>query len=232
MGRKGVTKTMNEKRLAVVLVSGGMDSAVACAIAHTTYVLALLHVNYTQRTEKKELEAFHSLAAFYGAEKQLVANLDYFKTIGGSSLVDRKRAVPEGLSEAGTPSTYVPFRNAQFLSIGVSWAEAIDASAVFSGATEEDAAGYPDCRKEFYHTFNKLVDIGTKQETAIEIVTPLIALKKTDIIRKGLELGVPFEHTWSCYVSNEVACGRCDSCLRRLRAFKEVGIKDPIRYRS
>ncbi len=221
---------MNEKRRAVVLVSGGMDSAVACAIAHTTYTLALLHVNYGQRTEKRELDSFHSLAAFYGVTKRLVAHLDYFKDIGGSSLVDTGSTIPEGLSEQGTPSTYVPFRNAQFLSIGVSWAEVIGASAVFSGATEEDAAGYPDCRKAFYDSFAQLVEAGTKKETAIEICTPLIKLKKADIIRKGMELGVPFEHTWSCYVSNERACGRCDSCQRRLRAFEEVGVKDPITY--
>ena len=223
---------MRRKEIAVVLVSGGMDSAVTCGIAHQSYALALLHINYGQKTEEKELEAFHALAQFYGAEKQLVATLDYFKKIGGSSLVDPDMTVPEGLSEKGTPSTYVPFRNAQFLSIAVSWAEVIGARALFSGATEEDAAGYPDCRKEFYDIFNNLARMGTREETAIEIMVPLIALKKADIIRKGQELAIPFEHTWSCYKNNNVACGTCDSCLRRLRAFEEVGIKDPITYKS
>lgn len=222
---------MKAKKLAVVLTSGGMDSAVACGIAHETYRLGLLHVNYGQRTEQRELEAFLALASFFGAEKQLVATLDYFENIGGSSLTDVEMPVPEGLSD-GTPSTYVPFRNAQLLSVAVSWAEVIGAQAIFSGATEEDAAGYPDCRKEFFDTFARLVDVGTREETAIEIAVPLISLGKAEIIRRGLALGVPFEHTWSCYVNNEVPCGKCDSCLRRLRAFREVGIKDPLDYRS
>jgi 7-cyano-7-deazaguanine synthase len=221
---------MKEKKTAVVLASGGMDSAVACAIARQTHDLALLHVNYGQRTEPKELAAFHALAKFYAAEKQLVATLDYFKKIGSSSLIDVDMPVPEGLSTRGTPTTYIPFRNAQFLSIAVSWAEVIGAPAVFSGATEEDAAGYPDCRKEFFDAFAKVVDEGTKKETAIEIITPLISLRKADIIRKGMQLGVPFELTWSCYQNNDLACGKCDSCLRRLRAFSEAGIKDRIEY--
>jgi 7-cyano-7-deazaguanine synthase len=221
---------MEKKEIAVVLVSGGMDSAVACGIANKSHALALLHVNYGQKTEKRELEAFNALADFYGTERRLVVNLDYLKKIGGSSLIDPAMDIPEGLSEQGTPSTYVPFRNAQFLSIGTSWAEAIGALALFSGTTEEDAAGYPDCRKEFYDIFNKLIDVGTREDTSIELFVPLITLKKADIIRKGIELGVPFEHTWSCYENNEEACGKCDSCLRRLRAFKEVGMKDPIKY--
>ena len=162
--------------------------------------------------------------------KYKAAYFDYFKEIGGSSLVDPGIPVPEGLSDEETPSTYVPFRNAQFLSIAVSWAEVIRAQAIYSGATEEDAAGYPDCRKEFYDTFNRLAEVGTKRGTRVEIIVPLISLKKADIIRRGMELGVPFEHTWSCYESNDVACGTCDSCLRRLRAFREVGIDDPIPY--
>jgi 7-cyano-7-deazaguanine synthase len=221
---------MGKKEIAVVLVSGGMDSAVACGIANETYTLALLHVNYGQKTERRELQAFNALADFYGAERRLVANLDYFKKIGGSSLIDPHMDIPEGLSGYGTPSTYVPFRNAQFLAIGISWAEVIGARALFSGATEEDAAGYPDCRKEFYDIFKKLADAGTREETSIEVFVPLIALRKVDIIRKGVELGVPFEHTWSCYVSSVEPCGKCDSCLRRFRAFKEAGIKDPIEY--
>jgi 7-cyano-7-deazaguanine synthase len=220
---------MNDKK-AVILVSGGMDSAVVCGFAEKKYDLAFLHINYGQRTEKRELTSFQSLADFYKVKERLTVDLHHFKTIGGSSLTDSKIEVPKGLSEEEIPSTYVPFRNAQLLSVAISWAEVIGASAVFSGATEEDAAGYPDCRKEFYDVFNSLVDVGTKDETKIEVLTPLIFMKKGAIVKLGNELGVPFERTWSCYQNNEVACGRCDSCLRRLRAFSEAGVKDPIPY--
>lgn len=218
------------KGTAVVLVSGGMDSAVVCAIAKNKYNLALLHINYGQRTEERELKAFNSLADFYTSKKRLVVDFDHLKKIGGTSLIGQDIEIPGGLSKEGAPSTYVPFRNAQFLCVAVSWAEVIGATTVISGATEEDAAGYPDCRKEFYAIFSRLVEAGTKKETKIGIVTPLISLKKKDIIRLGVELGVPFELTWSCYRNNEKACGRCDSCLRRLRAFKEAGVEDRIEY--
>jgi 7-cyano-7-deazaguanine synthase len=220
---------MNDKK-AVILVSGGMDSAVVCGFAKKKYTLAFLHINYGQRTEKRELISFQSLADFYKVKERLTVELYHFKTIGGSSLTDSTIEIPEGFSEEETPSTYVPFRNAQLLSVAISWAEVIGASAVFSGATEEDAAGYPDCRKEFYDVFNSLVDVGTKDETTLEVLTPLIFMKKREIVKLGHELGVPFERTWSCYKNNEVACGRCDSCLRRLRAFSEAGVKDPISY--
>jgi len=221
---------MKETDIAVVLVSGGMDSAVVCGIAEKKYNLAMLHINYDQKTKEKELKAFHSLADFYKAEKKLVVDFEYFKKIGDTSLINKDLKIPDGLSKGGIPSTYVPFRNAQFLSVAISWAEVIGSPAVFLGATEEDAAGYPDCRKEFYDIFNKLVDVGTKKDTIIEIITPLISMKKKDIVKLGLELGVPFEYTWSCYKNNDRACGTCDSCLRRIRAFKEARVEDRIAY--
>ena len=219
-----------EKEIAVVIVSGGMDSAVVCGIAEKEYNLALLHLNYGQKTEKRELKSFNSLVDFYKVKKKLVVTFEHFKKIGGTSLVDENLEIPIGLSGGDIPTTYVPFRNAQFLSIAVSWAEVIGASSIFCGATEEDAAGYPDCREEFYTVFRKLTEVGTKKETKIEILTPLINLKKSEIIKLGTELEVPFELTWSCYRNNDIACGVCDSCLRRLRAFKEAAVEDKIEY--
>lgn len=218
------------KKIAVVLVSGGMDSAVVCGVAAKDYQLAMLHINYGQRTEKCELESFNALADFYNAEKKMVVNLKYFKSIGGTSLVDKNIKVPQGISEDITPSTYVPFRNAQFLCIAVSWAEVIGATAIYIGATEEDAAGYPDCRKEFYQIFNELVEVGTKKETKIRILTPVMGMKKKDIVLLGSKLNVPFHLTWSCYKNNEKACGKCDSCVRRMRAFHQAGVEDRIEY--
>ena len=222
-------QTPSPKR-AVVLVSGGMDSAVGLGIAAKEYCPAVIHINYGQKTERRELRAFNSLADFYNVKKRLVVNLEHLKKIGGTSLIDRDMEIPDGLSNGNVPSTYVPFRNAQFLTIAISWAEVIGASVLVTGTTEEDAAGYPDCRKIFYELFNKIVEVGTKDDSKIEIITPLISLKKRDIVKLGMELKVPFELTWSCYRNNEKACGRCDSCLRRLRAFKETGVEDKIEY--
>jgi 7-cyano-7-deazaguanine synthase len=167
-----------------------------------------------------------------------MVRLDHFRTIGGSALTDNRIAVPENeLSspESETseiPVTYVPFRNAHFLSVGVSWAEAIGASAIYIGAVAEDSSGYPDCRPEYYHVFQELIRVGTRPETHTEIVTPVIQLKKSEIIRKGAALGAPLQLTWSCYQNEQEACGVCDSCLLRLRAFSEAGMPDPILYRS
>jgi 7-cyano-7-deazaguanine synthase len=167
-----------------------------------------------------------------------VVRLDHFRAIGGSALTDKNIAVPENKLDAaaahGTaiPVTYVPFRNAHFLSVGVSWAEAIGASAVYIGAVAEDSSGYPDCRAEYYEVFQQLVRVGTRPETQIEIVTPVIRMKKNEIIRRGIELGAPLNLTWSCYQGEEKACGACDSCLLRLRAFAEAGVRDPIPYRA
>ncbi len=213
---------------AVVLASGGIDSCVCLAIAIRHYEVALLHVNYGQRTEKKELECFEKLANYYGIKEKLIVNLPHLKEIGGSSLTDEKMEIEEGLSD-DIPSTYVPFRNANILAVAVSWAEVIGAERIFIGAIEEDAPGYPDCRKKFYDAFQKVIETGTKKGN-IKICTPLIKLKKSKVVEIGAKLGAPFHLTWSCYKNEEKACGKCDSCLRRLRAFKEAGIKDPIPY--
>jgi len=234
-----------EKELAIVLVSGGMDSCVTAAIAHKQYRLAFLHVNYGQRTEARELKAFNEIANFYHAEKRLIVSIEHLKVIGGSSLTDEKIPVPElrtkpaldclhrGNSELKTiPSTYVPFRNAHLLSIAVSWAEVIKATKIFIGAVEEDSSGYPDCREVFYQAFNTVIKTGTKPETRIEIVTPLIHMKKSEIISRGMKLKAPLHLTWSCYQNSEKACGKCESCLLRLRGFQEAGLKDPIPYEA
>ncbi len=232
------------KDLAIVLLSGGMDSCVTAAIANQEYRLAFLHVNYGQRTEARELRAFNEIASFYKAENLLTVSIEHLKAIGGSSLTDTTISVPEvnaSLSVssdvplkssvlAGIPSTYVPFRNAHLLSIATSWAEVISASKIFIGAVEEDSSGYPDCRETFYRAFNKVIEMGTKPETRVEIVTPLIHMKKSEIVKKGMELGAPFHLTWSCYQASDKACGLCDSCALRLKGFREAGMKDPIPY--
>ncbi len=215
----------------VVLVSGGLDSAVAAAMAVREGDVAFLHVNYGQRTEKRELEAFNALADHYGVGKRLVVDLGYLKDIGGSALTDRTIDVPGGdLAREGIPVTYVPFRNAHMLSVAVSWAEVTGANRICIGAVEEDSSGYPDCREVFFHAFEKAAGAGTRPETSIEIATPLIHMKKRDIVAKGAELNVPFELTWSCYSAEELACGVCDSCLLRLRGFSEAGLEDPLPY--
>jgi 7-cyano-7-deazaguanine synthase len=221
----------------VVLVSGGMDSCVAAAIARQTHDLALVHASYGQRTERREREAFEAIADFFGCNERLVVRLDHLAEIGGSALTDMTITVPEDgmatLPDAHEiPVTYVPFRNAHFLSVAVSWAEVIGAEAVFIGAVAEDSSGYPDCRPEYYRKFGELVRIGTRPETKIVIMTPVIAMQKSEIVRRGAELQAPLELTWSCYQFEDVACGTCDSCQLRLRAFAQAGIEDPIPYRA
>ncbi|MBI3669133.1 MAG: 7-cyano-7-deazaguanine synthase QueC [Acidobacteria bacterium] len=222
----------------VVLLSGGMDSCVTAAIAQQTHRLALLHASYGQRTEGRERRAFEEIADFYGVEDRLVVRLEHFAQIGGSALTDPRIPVPEREFEAVAgsgapiPATYVPFRNAHFLSVAVSWAEVIGARAVYIGAVAEDSSGYPDCRPEYYRVFAELVRAGTKPETQIEIVTPVIGLRKSEIVRRGIELGAPLHLTWSCYQFEDAACGACDSCRLRLRAFAEAGQTDPISYRA
>lgn len=231
---------MSDSRKAVVLLSGGMDSCVSVTIArarHGAENLALLHAGYGQRTQRRERRAFEEIADFYSVSERLVVQLDHFRAIGGSALTDERIAVPEnelgvsGPQGSAIPVTYVPFRNAHFLSVAVSWAEAIGAGAIYIGAVAEDSSGYPDCRPEYYGVFQELIRVGTRPETRIEIVTPVIQMKKSEIIRKGLELGAPLHLTWSCYQEEEMACGVCDSCLLRLRAFAEAGAPDPIPYR-
>ena len=219
------------RELAVVLASGGMDSAVVTAIASQTCRLALLHLNYGQRTAAKELQAFEELAGFYQVEKTLVVDVGHLSQIGGSSLTDTDIAIAQAdLESTEIPTSYVPFRNANMLAVATSWAEVISATKIFIGAVEEDSSGYPDCRREFYDAFEKVVDIGTKPSTQIEIVTPIITLKKHKIVLKGKKLGVPFELTWSCYQREDAACGVCDSCGFRLRGFQKAGLEDPIEY--
>jgi 7-cyano-7-deazaguanine synthase len=226
---------MAERPKAVVLLSGGMDSCVTAAIANQTHGLALLHASYGQRTERRERRAFDEIADFYGVSDRLVVRFDVFRQIGGSALTDASVAVPEAgealRAEADIPVTYVPFRNAHFLSAAVSWAEVIGATAIFIGAVAEDSSGYPDCRPEYYRAFENLIRGGTRPETRIEIVTPVIEMRKSEIVRRGMELGAPLGRTWSCYQSEDEACGMCDSCRLRLRAFAEAGAADPIQYR-
>jgi 7-cyano-7-deazaguanine synthase len=231
-----MTKSAN----AVVLLSGGMDSCVTAAIAvdsHGAAKVALVHAGYGQLTQVRERQAFDEIADFYGIHRRLIVRLDHFRAIGGSALTDERIAVPENsLGAAGphgseVPVSYVPFRNAHFLSVAVSWAEAIGANSVYIGAVAEDSSGYPDCRPEYYRVFQQLVRVGTRPETHIEIVTPVITLSKSEIIRRGVELGAPLHLTWSCYQSEDAACGACDSCLLRVRAFAQVGVVDPIPYR-
>jgi 7-cyano-7-deazaguanine synthase len=226
---------MAEKPKGVVLLSGGMDSCVTAAIANQTHRLAALHVSYAQRTERRERRAFEEVADFYDVRERLAIRLDSFAQIGGSALTDERIRVPESgaalAHDAGIPSTYVPFRNAHFLSAAVSWAEVIGATAIFIGAVAEDSSGYPDCRPEYYRAFAELIRQGTRPETQIEIVTPVIAMKKNEIIRRGVELGAPLDKTWSCYQFEDEACGMCDSCRLRLLAFAEAGLPDPIAYR-
>ncbi len=224
--------------LAVVLVSGGMDSCVTAALAAQTCRLAFLHVNYGQRTEQRELRAFQDIAEHYGAEKRLVVSIEHLKIIGGSSLTDTGIPIPESAADhseirnqqSAIPTTYVPFRNAHLLAIAVSWAEVIGANKIYIGAVEEDSSGYPDCREVFYQAFNKVIETGTRPETRVEIVTPLIHLKKSHIVRKGMELAAPLHLTWSCYQSSEKACGKCESCALRLKGFQDAGVQDPIPY--
>jgi len=225
------------------LLSGGMDSCVVAAIARQTHELALMHASYSQRTERRERRAFDEIANFYDVRERLVVRLDHFAQIGGSALTDKRIAVPEGAASQGAaartpaggneiPSTYVPFRNAHFLAVAVSWAEVIGANAVFIGAVAEDSSGYPDCRPEYYRVFQQLVREGTRPETRIEIVTPVIGMRKREIIQRGIDLGAPLDRTWSCYQFEDEACGSCDSCRLRLNAFAEAGVADPIAYRA
>jgi len=219
-------------QLAICLVSGGMDSCVTAAIANEENdELAFLHVSYGQRTEKREREAFEALADHFNVKTRLVISLEHLAKIGGSSLTDDRIPVSAAdISAPGIPSSYVPFRNAHLLSAAVSWGEVINANAIYIGAVAEDSSGYPDCRPEFYDAFQHVLDIGTKPETRITIETPVIAMRKSEIVRRGIELGAPLHLTWSCYKESESACGNCDSCALRLRAFREAGATDPIPY--
>jgi 7-cyano-7-deazaguanine synthase len=220
-----------KKELAIVLLSGGMDSAVCASVASQNYRLSFLHFQYGQKAQEKELECFHKLIEFFKPEKFQIVYLPFFKDFGGSSLISEELEIPEK-QEKGIPSTYVPFRNGIFLSIATAWAEVIGAKKIFIGVNEVDFSGYPDCRKIFIEKFNQAINVGTKPETQIEIETPIINLTKKEIVELGIKLNTPFHLTWSCYRGGEKACGKCDSCNLRLKAFKEAGIKDPILYEN
>jgi 7-cyano-7-deazaguanine synthase len=219
-----------ERTRAVVLLSGGMDSCVCAALAARDHDAAAVHVSYGQRTEARERRAFEAICDRIGIRSRLIVRDEALRMIGGSALTDASIAVPESSAiGAGVPVTYVPFRNAHFLAVAVSWAELLGAEEVYVGAVEPDSSGYPDCRPAYYRAFNEVVKTGTKDGT-IRIVTPLIALRKAGIVTLGLELGAPFDLTWSCYQREDRACGVCDSCVLRLRAFREAGAEDPIPY--
>jgi len=214
------------------MVSGGMDSCVTAAIAQAENErLAFLHVSYGQRTENRERSAFNDIADYYDVKERLDVSIEHLAKIGGSSLTDENIAVTEAnLDSKDIPTSYVPFRNANMLSIAVSWAEVIGANSSDIGAVAEDSSGYPDCRPEFYEAFQRTVDAGTKPETQIEIRTPIIHLSKADIVKKGIDLDAPLHLTWSCYRNEDLACGTCDSCAVRLRGFEQAGASDPIEY--
>jgi 7-cyano-7-deazaguanine synthase len=215
---------------AVVLLSGGMDSCVCAALAARDFDAAALHISYGQRTEERERRAFLGICERLGIRDRLLVRNEALRAIGGSALTDPNIAVPESAAIGhDVPVTYVPFRNAHFLAVAVSWAEVLDAAKVYIGAVEQDSSGYPDCRPAYYDAFNRVVRAGTK-EGKIEIVTPLIAMRKSEIVRLGLELGAPLDLTWSCYSREDQACGVCDSCVLRLKAFREARAEDPIPY--
>lgn len=218
----------------VVLLSGGMDSTLTAAIARNeSDVLAAIHFNYRHRTEHRELSAFKAICDKLMITKRLIVDAEVLRNIGGSSLTDESIPVSfADLSATNIPSSYVPFRNGTFLSIATGWAEVLGAGRIYIGAVEEDSSGYPDCRKIFFDEFEKVIGLGTKPETSIRIMTPVIGMKKSDIVRKSLELGAPLELTWSCYKSEDEACGECDSCALRLRGFELAGVPDPIRYKK
>jgi 7-cyano-7-deazaguanine synthase len=222
------------KPQSVVLLSGGMDSGVCAALAARDTDASALHVSYGQRTEDRERQAFESICDRLGIRRRLAIRNDLLGRVGGSALTDKQIAVPVAqncgqIGQGGIPVTYVPFRNAHFLSAAVSWAEILGASRVYIGAVEQDSSGYPDCRPAYYRAFNEVIKAGTR-EGSITIVTPLIALRKAEIVKLGLELSAPFDLTWSCYSREDVACGVCESCALRLRAFLEAGAQDPIPY--
>jgi 7-cyano-7-deazaguanine synthase len=230
----GSNSTSTRSR-AVVLLSGGMDSCVCAALAARDHQAAAVHVSYGQRTEERERRSFESICDRLEIRDRLLVRNEALRAIGGSALTDTTIAVPEALGigaslpAVGIPVTYVPFRNAHFLAVAVSWAEVLGAEKVYIGAVEPDSSGYPDCRPEYYRAFNEVVKAGTKDGT-IRVVTPLIAMHKHEIVTLGLELGAPFDLTWSCYQREDRACGVCDSCVLRRRAFRDAGAEDPIPY--
>lgn len=217
----------------IVALSGGMDSCVTAAIAREEFdEIYAFHANYGQKTLRRELKAFNDVADYLGIKKKLIVDFSHLVEIGGSSLTDKDIEISAAkLTSKSIPSSYVPFRNSNILSVCVSWAEVIKAQAIFIGAVYEDSSGYPDCRPEYFSAFEKMIDLGTKPETKIRIITPVIYFSKEEIIKRGTELKAPFHLTWSCYKNEDIACGLCDSCALRLRGFQRAGIEDPIEYK-
>lgn len=223
----------NGIKRAIVLLSGGMDSLVTAAIAaRDCSELNILHASYGQRTQERELKSFHAICGHYKPQREKVLNLDWLAQIGGSALTDQSLEVPTQACGKAVPNTYVPFRNANLLCAAVAWAEVIQADSIYIGAVEEDSSGYPDCREVFFDAFQKAIETGTKNEFPIQILTPVLHLSKAEIVRLGLDLRAPFELSWSCYQDNNAACGVCESCRLRLKAFASTGYADPIPYRS
>jgi 7-cyano-7-deazaguanine synthase len=231
MERRRHMQDASGKPRAVVLLSGGMDSCVCAALAVRDYSPSALHISYGQRTEARERQAFEQICDRLQIRRRLVVRNQALKAIGGSALTDARLAVPDARQVIGgeIPVTYVPFRNAHFLAVAVSWAEVLAADTILIGAVAQDSSGYPDCRPEYYRTFNEVVKAGTR-EGRIRVETPLIAMRKSQIVRLGLEMDAPFDLTWSCYSREDRACGVCDSCTLRLRAFQNAGARDPIPY--
>lgn len=218
---------------AIVLVSGGMDSALTAAIAKKKFNLYFLHINYGQKTQIRELKAFNDIADFYEVKNKLIVDISHLRDIGGSSLTDRKIKITKAnLKNKKIPTSYVPFRNANILSIAVSWAEVIEAKSIFIGAVEEDSSGYPDCRKVFFNAFNKMIEKGTKPDLRIRVETPIIKFSKKNIVLESMKLNAPLHLTWSCYKENKIACGECDSCALRLRGFLQANVTDKIPYKK
>jgi len=226
------SSSSENKGLAIVLLSGGLDSCVTTAIANEKHTIALLHVGYSQRTQSQEYKSFRAIANYYKVPEIRIfsTKLDYLRKIGGSSLTDPDIPVDKDNTNKHVPMSYVPFRNTHLLSIAVSWAEVIKAEKIYIGAVQQDSPDYPDCRAEYYDAFNRLVEVGTKPATNIKVVTPLLNMNKSEIVKKGIELGAPLRLTWSCYERNDMACGRCQSCTLRLKAFADAGVEDKINY--
>jgi 7-cyano-7-deazaguanine synthase len=218
--------------ISVVLLSGGMDSTLTATIAkRESNTVAALHLNYRHRTERRELRAFQEVCDRLEIATRLVVDIEFLRELGGSSLTDASIEVTiADLESKEIPSSYVPFRNGNFLAIAASWAEVLHANKIYIGAVEEDSSGYPDCRRSFFDSFEATIDRGTRNDTKITIETPIIRMHKSEIVRESMRLGAPLELTWSCYQSEDVACGVCDSCALRLRGFEEARAIDPIAY--
>lgn len=219
---------------AVCLLSGGMDSSTLAYLTKSKgYEILALHLNYGQRTQNKELACAKKIAGLLQAEAFVEVDIGYFSKFGASSLTDTKIDVDTfDPLRAHIPNTYVPFRNANLLSIATSFAEARGADAIFIGVQSLDYSGYPDCRPQFIEAFQRVIDTGTRDQTRIRLITPFIHMTKTDILKEGMKLHVPYEHTWSCYRNEDLACGTCGSCHFRREAFEALGLTDPIPYEA